>query len=219
VNAGDAALERAIAELAVPGVAIGYRRIQPGDETALLPAEQASIPSRLTERRRASGAARIVARQLLDQVGYPRCPIPRGADGAPIWPAGLTGSLAHDDEYAVAAVGRLADVGAIGIDIEPATPLPHEMIALVATAKELDDLGDDPLRLKLLFAAKEAVYKAQFPRDGAFLEFQDIEVDFARGQARTRTGRIVAVRYAVASHVIVLATTGASPPRLTPGPR
>jgi 4'-phosphopantetheinyl transferase EntD len=209
VTAGNPALARAIAGLAVPGVAIGCRRIQPGDEDALLPAEQASIPSRLAARRRASGAARIVARQLLDQLGYARCPIPKGAGGEPIWPPGMTGSLAHDDQFAVAAVGRAGDIGAIGIDIEPATPLPREMIALVATPRELGDIGADPVQLKLLFAAKEAVYKAQFPRDRAFLEFQDIEVDLARGQAVTRSGRIVAIRYVVAPCVIALAVTGA----------
>jgi 4'-phosphopantetheinyl transferase EntD len=207
VSAGDPALERAIAALAVPGVAIGCRRIQPGDEDALLPQEHASIASCLTERRRASGAARIVARGLLDQFGHARCPIPKGADGEPIWPAGLTGSLAHDDQYAVAAVGRTGDVGAIGIDIEPARPLPRDMIELVATPRELADIDDDPLRLKLLFATKEAVYKAQFPRDRTFLEFQDIEVDLARMQAATRTGRIVAIRYAVVPRVVVLAWT------------
>jgi 4'-phosphopantetheinyl transferase EntD len=209
VSAGDPALERAIEELAVPGIAIGYRRIRPGDEDALLPQEQASIAARLVERRRASGAARIVARELLDRFGHPRCPIPRGAGGAPIWPAGLAGSLAHDERYAVAAIGRAGDVGAIGIDIEPATPLPQDMIELVATPNERRAIADDPLRLKLLFAAKEAVYKAQFPRDRTFLEFQDIEVDLVRGQAATRTGRIVAIRFAIASCVIVLATTGA----------
>jgi 4'-phosphopantetheinyl transferase EntD len=206
VNACDAALARAIAGLAAPGVAIGCRRIQAGDEDALLPAEQASIASRLVERRRASGAARVVARELLDQFGCARCPIPKGADGEPVWPAGWTGSLAHDDEYVVAAVGRAAEVGAIGIDIEPATALPRDMTALVATPKERNEFGDDPLRLKLLFAAKEAVYKAQFPLDRMFLEFHDIEIDFARRRAATRAGRIVAIRYAVASHVIVLAT-------------
>jgi 4'-phosphopantetheinyl transferase EntD len=71
----------------------------------------------------------------------------------------------------------------------------------------LGEIGEDPLRLKLLFAAKEAVYKAQFPLDRSFLEFQDIEVDLARGQAATRTGRIVAIRYALAPCVIVLAVT------------
>ena len=141
----DPDLERAIAALALPGVAIGYRRIRPGDEDALLDEERGSMASSLADRRRASGAARIVARQLLDRFGHARCPIPRGADGEPLWPAGMIGSLSHDDEFAVAAVGRAQDVGAIGIDIEPAVPLPGDMIDLVATPSELSKIARRPV--------------------------------------------------------------------------
>jgi 4'-phosphopantetheinyl transferase EntD len=204
-NDPDRSLEQAIAGLATPGVAIDYRRILPGDEDALLEEERASIPS-LADRRRASGAARIVARRLLDQLGYERRPIPRGVDGAPVWPAGMTGSLSHDDQFAVAAVGRASDVGAIGIDIEPAIPLPCDMFDLVTTPKELSGIADDPLCGRLVFAAKEAVYKALFPVDRTFLEFRDIEVDLGRLQASTRTGRTVSIRCGVSSHLIVLAT-------------
>ena len=134
----------------------------------------------------------------------------RAADGEPIWPAGMTGSLAHDDQYRGRGGRQGEDVGAIGIDIEPATPLPRDMTrarrdaAGAAATSATTRCGG-----KLLFAAKEAVYKAQFPLDRVFLEFHDIEVDLARMQATTRTGRIVAIRYAIAPCVIVLATTGA----------
>ena len=71
---------------------------------------------------------------------------------------------------------------AVGIDIEPAVPLPPDMLELIATPQELRKIADDPLRGKLLFAAKEAVYKAVYPLDRVFLEFRDIEVDLARPQ-------------------------------------
>jgi 4'-phosphopantetheinyl transferase EntD len=66
-------------------------------------------------------------------------------------------------------------------------------------------MTDDPLRGKLLFAAKEAVYKAVHPLDRVFLEFHDIEVDLAGRKAVTRTGRVVALRYCISSRVVVLA--------------
>jgi 4'-phosphopantetheinyl transferase EntD len=191
--------------LAPPGLLIGHRLISPGDEDALLDEEAASIASPVIGVRRASGAARIVARQLLAQLGYARPPLPKGASGEPIWPAGAVGSLAHDDSIAVAAVGRQCDVAAVGIDIEPAMPLPPDMLELVATPKELQKIGDDPLRGKLLFAAKEAVYKAVYPLDRLFLEFRDIEVDLAGRKAMTRTGRVLALRYCTSSHVLVVA--------------
>ena len=84
-------------------------------------------------------------------------------------------------------------------------PLPPDMLELIATPQELHKIADDPLRGKLLFAAKEAVYKAVYPLDRVFLEFRDIEVDLAGRKAVTRTGRVVALRYCVSSHVVVLA--------------
>jgi 4'-phosphopantetheinyl transferase EntD len=201
----DHDLERVIAGLAIPGVAIGYRRILPGDEDALLEEERRSIASSQTDRRRASGAARTVARQLLDRFGHVRCPIPRGADGEPLWPAGMTGSLSHDDEFAVAAVARAQGGAAIGIDIEPATPLPDDMIDLVVKPGELSKIAERRLAGRLLFAAKEAVYKAVFPLDRTFLEFQDIEVDLGKLRAFVPGGRMLSIRYGHSSHIIALA--------------
>ena len=201
----DPSLQRELDALAPPGLLIGHRLISPGDEDALLGEEAASIASAVVGARRASGAARIVARELLAQLGHPRAPLPRSASGAPVWPAGIAGSLAHDDEVAVAAVGRQRDIGSVGIDVEPAVPLPPDMLELIATPNERRKIADDPLRGKLLFAAKEAVYKAVYPLERVFLEFQDIEIDPAANQAITRTGRVVALRHCVSSHIVVLA--------------
>jgi 4'-phosphopantetheinyl transferase EntD len=204
VSAADPSLQRALDALAPPGLLIGHRLIQPGDEDALLAGEAASIASPVIAVRRASGAARIVARSLLAQLGHAGAAVPRSASGAPMWPAGMAGSLAHDDRIAVAAAGRQADVGSVGIDIEPATPLPPDMLALVATPREMESIGD-ALRGKLLFAAKEAVYKAVYPLEHMFLEFQDIEVHLAANKAITRSGRVVTLHHVMSSHIVVLA--------------
>jgi 4'-phosphopantetheinyl transferase EntD len=200
-----ASLQQALESLAPPGVMVGHRVISAGDEAALLPPEAASMPSSLPERRRASGAARLAARQLLDCFGYPSCAIPTGADGAPQWPDGVVGSLAHDDEIAVAAAAFQRDVASLGIDVEPAEPLPEEMLALVVTAQEQRQLKDDPLAARVLFAAKEAVYKAAYPGDRTFLEFHDIEVDLIEGKAKTKSGRVFTLRYCTAPRIVALA--------------
>jgi 4'-phosphopantetheinyl transferase EntD len=198
-------LQRALDTLAVPGLLIGYRVISPGDEDALREAEAASISSTNANVRRASGAARIVARGLLMRLGYPDAQVPKGAGGAPIWPAGVVGSLAHDEAVAVAAVGLRRDFASIGIDVEPAGALPADMLALVVTPRERRVVDDDPVRARLLFAAKEAVYKAIYPLDGVFLEFGDIEVDLATAIATTRMGRNLTLRSCVSSHIVALA--------------
>lgn len=200
----DPALRAALQSLPVPGVLVDHRLIQAGDEDALLESESNSIASGLVAVRRASGAARIVARRLLAAIGCPTCALPKGPTGAPSWPAGAIGSLAHDQSVAVAAVARAGAFRSIGIDIEPAVPLPAEMIELVTTPRERATLDGDPLRGRLYFTAKEAVYKAVQPIDPVFLEFHDIEVDLDAGRALVRSERAVNIRFCAASHVVAL---------------
>src|SRR5246127_1168080 len=107
-------------DLAATGIIVGNRLISEGDECALLPEEAPAFASSVVKVRRASGAARIVARQLLKRLGHPECALPRTSGGAPACPPGVVGSLARDSRVAVAAVGMGRDVGAIGIDVEPA---------------------------------------------------------------------------------------------------
>lgn len=201
----DPTLQSAIDAFALPGVAIGHRLISPGDEDALTPEEVCGISGSVVERRRASGAARIVARQLLRGLGYQECPLPRADSGAPVWPAGVIGSLAHDRRVAVAAVAASREIDALGIDIEPAEPLPFDLLDIIATPDERPEIGGDPICGRLLFAAKEAVYKAVYPLDGIFLEHHDVQIDFSERRGAVRNGRTAELRYCVSTHVVVLA--------------
>ena len=199
----DPLFQSAIDTLAFPGVAVGHRLISPGDEHALLKEEVPALAASVVKVRRASGAARIVARQLLTQLGYANCALPKGPAGAPVWPAGIVGSLAHDSRVAVAAVGMRADVGALGIDVEPAECLPSELLDLVATPQERLNLGDDVYRGRLLFVAKEAVYKAVYPLDQTFLEHHDVEINLSERKAVVRSGRVVELRFSISAHHLV----------------
>ena len=199
----DPVFQSAIDTLALPGVAVGHRLISPGDEHALLKEEVPALAASVVKVRRASGAARIVARQLLTQLGYANCALPKGPAGAPVWPAGIVGSLAHDSRVAVAAVGMRADVGALGIDVEPAECLPSELLDLVVTPQERLNLGDDVYRGRLLFVAKEAVYKAVHPLDQTFLEHHDVEINLSERTAVVRSGRVVELRFSISAHHLV----------------
>ena len=206
-GAVDPAFQRALDSLSLPGIVIGHRLISPGDELALLAEEADSMVSRSDTVLRASGAARLVGRQLLARLGYPRCAVPRGPAGAPLWPAGVTGSFAHDDRVAVAVVGNCRDVAGLGIDVEAAELLPGELLELVATPQEQQTIRDDPYRGRLIFAAKEAVYKAVYPLDREFLDYHDIEVDLAGRKAIVRNGRIIALRFCLSPYLVVVAVT------------
>jgi 4'-phosphopantetheinyl transferase EntD len=80
------------------------------------------------------------------------------------------------------------------------------MLELIATPGERRVIADSPLGAKLLFAIKEAVYKATYPLDHEFLDFHEIEVDFAGRLVTTRAGRMLALHWCVLSHVLVVAT-------------
>lgn len=187
-----ARIAEALADLAArahPGLRASCRAIRRGDENALSAAEAAPLGGAVVSVRQASGAARIVARRLLCDLGAEGpLELPRLPSGPPHWPAGFVGSLAHDEAVAVAAVARTGALRGVGIDVEPALPLPEELLDMVAAPAERDALAGDLIEARLLFCAKEAVYKATNPIDGLFLEHRDVEVLLACGTASTRTG-------------------------------
>jgi 4'-phosphopantetheinyl transferase EntD len=193
----EAALRAALGvlcETTHPDIVCGARAISVGDETSLTSLEQAQMRTSVTAVRRASGAARIVARDLLRSVGAaPPWDICKQASGAPEWPARFIGSLSHDHDFAVAAIASNQRLRSIGIDVEPITPLPTELINIVATTREIDDLDGNASSFKLLFCVKEAVYKATNVIDGEYLDHHDVEFSFESKIATVRRKRQVKV--------------------------
>jgi len=201
----ERALDAAAARILPPGIRFACRAIRPGDRTLLLPDEAACISSRKESVRDASGAARHMARELLAEFGFSGVPVLRAASGAPVWPTGVVGSLAHDDDLAVAVVAAATSFTGIGIDIEPAEPLSAEVADIVRIDRDVLDGVDETLATRLLFSAKEAVYKAVFPRDQVILGFEDVSVDFSTGESRTNTGRNVQLAWCLNPRIVVVA--------------
>ena len=85
-------------------------------------------------------------------------------------PPGVCGSLAHDEEFVVAAVGSCRDLRSIGIDIEPVDPLDDET---ARTILRTDEIGLDP---HLAFTPEEAAYKAWSGAGGGMLEYHDVRL-------------------------------------------
>jgi 4'-phosphopantetheinyl transferase EntD len=201
----DPSLQTAVDALSLPGIMIGHRVISSGDEYALMPEEAAAFATSVVAVRRASGAARIVARQLLAQVGLPGCALPKASSGAPIWPNGVVGSMSHNSRVAVAAVAMRRDFSALGIDVEPAEALPSDLLDVVVTPHERANIDEDPYQGRLLFATKEAVYKAVYPLDQTFLDHHDVEVSLTNRQAVVRNRRVVEFRFSISTHLLVVA--------------
>ena len=109
------------------GFTYAVRQIGAGDENLLTPAEALSLQRCALASRRQAAAARVAARALLAAAGQPAWDLPRRNGLAPRWPAGFVGSLAHCDSHAAAVLAPAHRFAAVGIDIEPAAPLPAEV--------------------------------------------------------------------------------------------
>lgn len=153
-------------------------------EESLFPDEERAIAHAVSARRREYATVRSCARTCLERLGYARVSLPHGPGGAPVWPLGARGSMTHCARYAAAAVARSDQIDAIGIDAEPDAPLPDGILDLISTPAEQEHVArmaatyDSANWDRLLFSAKEAVYKAWFPLTGGWLDPLDTEVLF-----------------------------------------
>jgi 4'-phosphopantetheinyl transferase EntD len=145
--------------------------------------EEATLVARATEkRRREFTTGRECARGALAALGIAGAPILRGYRGAPLWPDGIVGSITHCAGYCAAAVARTQDLLAIGLDAEPNAELPGGVLELISLPAERARLRELAARApgmnwdRLLFCAKEAVYKAWFPLTGQWLGFADADI-------------------------------------------
>lgn len=206
-DTSDPALVTALGPIAPTGILVGHRVISQGDEDGLLPEERNAFPPSASKVYRQSGAARIVARRLLGVLGFGGVALPRSMSGAPVWPPGVIGSLAHDETVAMAAIASSRQFSALGIDVEPAAPLPPELVMLVATPAERRCYPSAVVESRILFVVKEAIYKALNPLDGVFLDFQDIEVDLFANRGRTRSGQTVEVVFTMSPCVVAISFT------------
>jgi len=145
----------------------------------LFPEEEAALGLAVEKRRREFTTVRACARQALARLGLPEVGIPTGEQGEPLWPAGVVGSLTHCDGYRACALAQAGDLLTIGIDAEPNAPLPSGLLPDIARPEEIPELLE-LARLapethwdRLLFSAKESVYKAWFPLAKRWLGFED----------------------------------------------
>ena len=141
-------------------------------------------------RQQAFAQGRDCARDSLRAIGLPPTAIPVGEQRAPLWPAGITGAIAHCQEIAVAAAARCEVVAGLGIDIEEAGPLESGVIDLICTPAERVHLERNAHsdHARLYFAIKESIYKCVWPFVRRFIDFQEVEVelDLEAGQFHAR---------------------------------
>lgn len=163
-------------------------------DAELFPDEEAVVARAVAKRRNEFATARACARRALGKLGFPPVPLLPGPRGAPRWPEGVVGSITHCDGYRACAVAMASDIVTIGLDAEPDGRLPDGVLDAVALKAEQARLAELASAVpgvswdRMLFSAKESVYKAWFPLTGRWLGFEEasIDIDAVRGTFTAR---------------------------------
>ena len=147
----------------------------------IFPEELQYVADAVEKRRREFSYGRLCARRVLARCGIAGVPLLVGADRAPIWPTGIVGSITHTHGFCGVAVARQGHIQGLGLDAEPSEPLPADLWPLILVAGEIERLSRFPeaeqgLLARLIFSAKESVYKCRQALGSAWLEFHDIEI-------------------------------------------
>ncbi len=155
-------------------------------DVQLFPEEERILGQAVEKRRREFTTARVCAREALAELGFRAIPILAGQRGEPLWPDGIVGSITHCDGYRACAVARSSEIVTIGIDAETNAALPEGLLPDIARPEELPllrRLARDSPQVhwdRLLFSAKESVYKAWFPLAKRWLGFEEATIAIER---------------------------------------
>jgi 4'-phosphopantetheinyl transferase EntD len=140
-----------------------------------------AVERAVTKRVGEFAAGRLCARSALARFGIERFVLRPAADRQPVWPERILGSITHTAGFCAAVVGERARFAALGLDTEIAGSVRAELWPSIATAAEIGWIESLSPAARasaatLVFSAKEAFYKCQYPHTQERLSFHDVEV-------------------------------------------
>jgi 4'-phosphopantetheinyl transferase EntD len=187
----------ALAELFPPGVAAAELR-QPGDSALLYPEEAVHVANAVPKRVGEFAAGRLCAHRVLAEFGIFDFAIRMAPDRAPVWPETMVGSIAHTLGFCAAVAAERRCFSSLGLDVEAAGALSRELWDRICVPAELAWLDSLPVESQgsaatLVFSAKEAFYKCQYPVTGERLNFSDLSVSLPEPQPKGAAGAVAAV--------------------------
>ena len=150
----------------------------------LLPEEEIFLKTLSSNRRKTEfSQGRSCAHHALAKFNLESEPITRNTETRePCWPEAVRGSITHSGEYAAAAVGLADDVKGIGIDLENLSRVvDFEINRHICVEQELEWLktlspASANQGLRIIFSAKESIFKCLFPISRTYLYFKDATV-------------------------------------------
>lgn len=187
-------------ERLLPGdVSCAATREESVADGVLFPEEEELIARSVTKRRNDFATARACARRAMRPLGLEPVAVLHGKRGMPLWPDGIVGSLTHCDGYRAAALARAAGVLSLGIDAEPHAPLPEGVGELVVRPSERERFAAPSAGEaggihwdRLLFSAKESVFKTWYPLTLTELDFDEADLTFHRKDDQATEGSFTA---------------------------
>lgn len=165
-----------------------------GQVVALPEAERICILSAGEKRVRDFALGRDCAHRALQRLDMPADAILRRGDGAPVWPAGVVGSITHTRGYAAAAVAPAARFLGIGVDAERVEMLNDRVARRLFLPEELAGLEGVAPEARaafamMLFSAKEACFKA-CPAGLVTRDFREIHILPGDGEFLANVGAL-----------------------------
>ena len=160
------------------------RQNSPKLDFRLLPEEQAIAESFGSQKRRAEFTlGRIYAHVALSRFGLESEPILRNPETRePFWPDSVWGSITHSAGFAAVAVGLKNEIKGVGIDMESfSRSVDFKIRSHVCVDSELEWLESLPTKqanraLRIIFSAKESIFKCLYPGTKTYLTFKDAAV-------------------------------------------
>lgn len=138
--------------------------------------------ARAVDKRRAEYlVSRYGLQQALATFGVERFLLGNATDRAPLWPAGIVGSLSHSHQQVCALVTHDQEM-LLGVDCEQIMSISaaNEIQNMVINQQERELLAQIPIAfnvaLTVVFSLKESLYKALYPRLKQWMDFSAVEV-------------------------------------------
>jgi 4'-phosphopantetheinyl transferase EntD len=179
-----------------PAGAVVAELREAGNPALLLPAEAGVLGNAVAKRVQEFAAGRLCARRALAEFGVDDFGIAVGENRQPIWPPNLTGSITHTTGFCAAVVAERRCAAALGIDTEIVGDVDPKIWTRICLPGEMAWIrslpsGQQAAAVTLVFSAKEAFYKCQYPMLQERLDFSAVSIAVARWGTASGVFRVI----------------------------
>lgn len=150
-----------------------------------------SLSNAVAKRKGEFLAGRYLANKIIELMGLPDAKVAIDKHKAPIWPAGIMGSISHSKSKALCVITKYHNDRFLGIDIEhwlspsDAQCLASNIVVNDHEYKMMQPFVTFEQAITLIFSAKESLYKAIFKAFEHYVDFDAAKVtsfDFSARQ-------------------------------------